>query len=162
MKLKTGLMAAAAVVAMTASAHAQDSSSMSNADAIAQIKALQARVEALEQQLQGAKTKRGKHKTVVVVAAPPPQAEPVPSATAANAEMAAKLQSVQDELQAYEERSQNDHTRLSTLEQNFNDTSWSFDNARPTVKSGDGRVTMSFRVRLQVDSANFMQDSPTQ
>jgi phosphate-selective porin OprO/OprP len=162
MKLKTGLMAAAAVVAMTASAHAQDSSSMSNADAMAQIKALQARVEALEQQLQGAKTKRGKHKTVVVVAAPPPQAEPVPSATAANAEMAAKLQSVQDELQAYEERSQNDHTRLSTLEQNFNDTSWSFDNARPTVKSGDGRFTMSFRVRLQVDSANFMQDSPTQ
>ena len=50
MKLKTGLMAAAAVVAMTASANAQDSSSMSNADAIAQIKALQARVEALEQQ----------------------------------------------------------------------------------------------------------------
>jgi uncharacterized protein YyaL (SSP411 family) len=87
---------------MTAYAHAQDSSSMSNADAIAQIKALQARVEALEQQLQGAKTKRGKHKTVVVVAAPPPQAEPVPSATAANAEMAAKLQAVQDELQAYE------------------------------------------------------------
>ena len=70
MKLKTGLMAATAVVAMTAYAHAQDSSSMSNADAIAQIKALQARVEALEQQLQGAKTKRGKHKTVVVVAAP--------------------------------------------------------------------------------------------
>ena len=162
MKLKTGLMAAAAVVAMTASAYAQDSSSMSNADAIAQIKALQARVEALEQQLQGAKTKRGKHKTVVVVASPPPQAEPVPSATAANAEMAAKLQSVQDELQAYEEKSQNDHTRLSTLEQNFNETSWSFDNARPTVKSGDGRFTMSFRVRLQVDSANFMQDSPTQ
>ena len=33
MKLKTGLMAATAVVAMTAYAHAQDSSSMSNADA---------------------------------------------------------------------------------------------------------------------------------
>jgi phosphate-selective porin OprO/OprP len=30
------------------------------------------------------------------------------------------------------------------------------------VKSGDGRFTMSFRVRLQIDSANFMQDSPTQ
>jgi phosphate-selective porin OprO and OprP len=154
-------MTAAAVVALTASANAQDSSSMSNADAIAQIKALQARVEALEQQLQGAKTKHGKHKTVIVVAAPP-QAEPVPSATPANAEMAAKLQSVEDELQAYEQRSQNDHTRLSTLEHNFNEASWTFDNARPTVKSGDGRFTMSFRVRLQVDDANFMQDSPTE
>jgi phosphate-selective porin OprO/OprP len=152
-------MTAAAVAALATASHAQDSSAMSNADAMAQIKALQARVEALEQQLQGATTKRGRHKTTVIVAAPAPA--PVPSATATNAEMAAKLQSVEDELQAYEERSQADHTRLSTLEQNFNDTSWSFDNARPTVKSGDGRFTMSFRVRLQVDDANFMQDSPT-
>ena len=53
MRLKQGLMTAAAVLAMTASASAQDSSSMSNADALAQIRALQARVEALEQQLQG-------------------------------------------------------------------------------------------------------------
>jgi phosphate-selective porin OprO/OprP len=150
-------MTAAAVVALTGSAGAQDT--MSNADAMAQIKALQARVEALEQQLQGAKTKHGKHKTVVVVA-PPPQAESVPSATSTNAEMAAKLQSVEDELQAYEERSQADHTRLSTLEQNFNDTTWTFDNARPTVRSGDGRFSMAIRVRLQVDEANFMQDSP--
>src|SRR5215470_8306632 len=75
--------------------------------------------------------------------------------------MAAKLQSVQDELAAYEARSQSDHTRLSTLEQNYNDTVWSFDNARPTVRSGDGRFSMSIRVRLQVDQANFMQDSPT-
>src|SRR5215470_11596006 len=103
MRYKLGLTTAAAVVALTASANAQDAPAMSNADAMAQIKALQARVEALEQQLQGARTKRGKHKTVVIVA-PPPQA--VPSATETNAEMAAKLQSVQDELAAYEARSQ--------------------------------------------------------
>ena len=76
-----------------------------------------------------------------------------------NAELAARIQALEDELQAYEGKAQADHTRLSTLEQNFNDTSWSFDNARPTVKSGDGRFTMAFRVRFQLDDANFMQDS---
>ena len=85
-----------------------------------------------------------------------------PSATdngPSNAELAARIQALEDELQAYEGKAQADHTRLSTLEQNFNDTTWSFDNARPTIKSGDGRFTMAFRVRFQFDSANFMQDS---
>ena len=76
-----------------------------------------------------------------------------------NAELAARIQALEDELQAYEGKAQTDHTRLSTLEQNFNDVQWSFDNARPTVKTGDGRFTMSFRVRFQEDDANFMQDS---
>lgn len=76
-----------------------------------------------------------------------------------NAELAARIQALEDELQAYEGKAQSDHTRLSTLEQNFNDTSWTFDNARPTVKSGDGRFTMAFRVRFQADAAMFMQDS---
>ncbi|HWA89616.1 MAG TPA: porin [Rhizomicrobium sp.] len=79
-----------------------------------------------------------------------------------NAELAARIQALEDELQAYEGKRQADHTRLSTLEQNFGDTQWSFDNARPTVKSGDGRFTMAFRVRFQVDDANFMQDSSKQ
>lgn len=76
-----------------------------------------------------------------------------------NAELAARIQALEDELQAYEGKAQADHTRLSTLEQSYNDVQWSFDNARPTIKTGDGRFTMSFRVRLQVDDANFMQDS---
>jgi phosphate-selective porin OprO/OprP len=76
-----------------------------------------------------------------------------------NAELAARIQALEDELQSYEGKSQADHSRLSSLEQNFNDTSWSFDNARPTVKSGDGRFTMAIRVRFQFDDANFMQDS---
>jgi len=76
-----------------------------------------------------------------------------------NAELAARIQALEDELQAYEGKAQTDHTRLSTLEQNFNDVQWSFDNSRPTIKTGDGRFTMSLRVRLQEDDANFMQDS---
>jgi phosphate-selective porin OprO/OprP len=78
-----------------------------------------------------------------------------------NAELAARIQALEDELQNYEGKSQADHSRLSTLEQNFNDTTWTFDNARPTVKSGDGRFTMAFRARFQFDDANFMQDDPT-
>jgi len=81
--------------------------------------------------------------------------------TPSNAELAARIQALEDELQSYESKSQSDHSRLSTLEQNSNDTSWSFDNARPTVKSGDGRFTMAIRVRFQFDDANFMQDDPT-
>ncbi len=64
-------------------------------------------------------------------------------------------------LGSQQDKATSDHTRLSTLEQNFNDTSWSFDNARPTVKSGDGRFTMAIRVRFQFDNANFFQDDPT-
>jgi len=76
-----------------------------------------------------------------------------------NAELASRIDALEAELAAAIEHATNDHTRLSTLEQNFNDTSWSFDNARPTVKSGDGRFTMAIRVRFQADFADFMQDS---
>ncbi|HWD26682.1 MAG TPA: porin [Rhizomicrobium sp.] len=77
-----------------------------------------------------------------------------------NAELAARIDSLQAELAAAEDHRNADHGRLSALEQNFNDTSWTFDNARPTVKSGDGRFTMAFRVRFQSDFAGFMQDTP--
>lgn len=50
-------------------------------------------------------------------------------------------------------------TRLSTLEQQFLDTQWTFDNARPTVQSADLRFLMAIRVRVQTDVASFMQDS---
>lgn len=49
-------------------------------------------------------------------------------------------------------------TRLSTLEQTAADTSWSFDNSRPTIKSGDGRFQMSVRGRFHVDAASYQQD----
>lgn len=78
-----------------------------------------------------------------------------------NAELAARVQALEDQLQTQENKAQSDHSRLSALEQNFNDTTVSFANARPTISSGDGRFTMAFRVRFQDDLANFMQDSPT-
>jgi len=49
-------------------------------------------------------------------------------------------------------------TRVSTLEQNAADTSWSFDNGRPTIKSGDGRFQMALRGRFHVDAATYWQD----
>ena len=36
-------------------------------------------------------------------------------------------------------------------------SSWSFDNGRPTVKSGDGRFSLSIRTRVQIDFADYMQ-----
>ncbi len=89
-------------------------------------------------------------------AAPPPASPAAPS----NAELAARIDALEAELAAAEEHRNADHGRLSTLEQNFNDTQWTFDNGRPTVKSGDGRFTMAFRVRFQADFAGFMQDKP--
>lgn len=49
-------------------------------------------------------------------------------------------------------------TRLSTLEQTAADTSWTFDNSRPTIRSGDGRFQMSVRGRFHVDAATYWQD----
>jgi phosphate-selective porin OprO/OprP len=80
-------------------------------------------------------------------------------AAPSNAELAARIDALESELQAAEDHRNADHGRLSTLEQNFNDTSWTFDNARPTVKSGDGRFTMAFRVRFQSDFASFSQNA---
>src|ERR1700742_3896397 len=77
-----------------------------------------------------------------------------------NAELFARIDALEAELAAAEDHRNADHGRLSTLEQNFNDTSWSFDNARPTVKSGAGRFTMAFRVAFQSDFAGFMEDTP--
>src|ERR1700748_3744720 len=83
-----------------------------------------------------------------------------PANQPSNAELAARIAALEAELQAEEDHRHADHTRLSTLEQNYNDTSWSFDNLRPSVKSGDGRFTMAFRARFQSDDANFLQDTP--
>jgi len=75
-------------------------------------------------------------------------------------ELAARIQALEDALQADEAKAQGEHTRLSTLEQNFNYTTWTFDNGRPVVNSGDGRFSLAFRVRFQSDFGAFLQDSP--
>jgi phosphate-selective porin OprO/OprP len=62
-------------------------------------------------------------------------------------------------VQALEDKMASDHARLSTLEQNFNYATWSYDNGRPVISSGDGRFTMGIRLRFQSDFAGFAQDS---
>jgi phosphate-selective porin OprO and OprP len=83
---------------------------------------------------------------------PASSAEPGPSLE----ERVEKLEQMEE---ANQERAEAQRTRLTTLEQNFADTQWSFDNSRPTVKSGDGRFTLSLRVRFQADEVNFFQES---
>ena len=62
-------------------------------------------------------------------------------------------------MQAQADRATADRTRLSTLEQNYNYASWTYDNGRPTLQTGDGRFTMAIRLRFQTDFAGFSQDS---
>jgi phosphate-selective porin OprO and OprP len=102
-----------------------------------------------------AKTKHHAKAPAATSYAPPPAAPTGPS----NAELADRVSALEAELANEHDHRDADHTRLTTLEQSYNDTSWTFDNARPTVKSGDGRFTMAFRVRFQADFADFMQDS---
>ena len=71
----------------------------------------------------------------------------------------AMAQSVEDRLTALEDRATADRTRLSTLEQQYNYASWTFDNGRPMLSTGDGRFTMAVRIRFQTDFAGFSQDS---
>jgi phosphate-selective porin OprO and OprP len=88
---------------------------------------------------------------------------PVPAAAQvgpSNAELEARVKALEDQIQENQDKAQADHGRLSALEQNFNYTTWTFDNARPTVSSGDGRFTMALRARFQLDLANFMQEDP--
>ena len=76
-----------------------------------------------------------------------------------NAELAARVQALEDAMASRDERAMADRTRLSTLEQGYNSAVWAFDNGRPTFASGDGRFTMAIRARMQADYAGFMQDS---
>jgi phosphate-selective porin OprO and OprP len=96
--------------------------------------------------------------------APPPpdattdsttSAEPAAPHPASNAELEARIKALEDEVEANKAKAESTGTRLSTLEQSFGDVQWSFDNARPTVKSGDGRFSMAIRVRFQGDFAGF-------
>jgi phosphate-selective porin OprO/OprP len=81
------------------------------------------------------------------------------NSTMSNAELAARLQAVEDQLAAQQDRATSDRTRLSTLEQGYNSAVWAFDNGRATFASGDGRFTLAIRARMQADFAGFSQDS---
>jgi len=75
-----------------------------------------------------------------------------------NAELAARLQILEDAQANAADRATADRTRLSTLEQGYNSAVWAFDNGRATFASGDGRFTLAIRARFQTDYAGFMQD----
>lgn len=75
------------------------------------------------------------------------------------ADLEARVRALEESLAARDDRYQADHTRLSTLEQQYNYASWTFDNGRPVIATGDGRFTMGVRVRFQSDFAAFSQDS---
>src|SRR5690349_423564 len=49
--------------------------------------------------------------------------------------------------------------RLSTVEQTQNDIQFTFDNGRPTIKSGDGRFQLALRARFHEDFASYFQDT---
>jgi phosphate-selective porin OprO/OprP len=84
------------------------------------------------------------------------------SSSMSNAELAARLQALEDALAARDERATADRTRLSTLEQGYNSAVWTFDNGRPSLATGDGRFTFNVRMRFQTDYASFMQDDTHQ
>ncbi len=77
--------------------------------------------------------------------------------TAANMDLSARVQALEEALAARDERASSDRTRLSTLEQQYSYASWTYDNGRPVLSTGDGRFTMGIRMRFQSDFANFMQ-----
>src|SRR5581483_1947771 len=70
-----------------------------------------------------------------------------------------RVKALEDAVNAQNDRASSDRTRLSTLEQAYNSAVWTFDNGRPTLATGDGRFTMSVRLRMQTDFAGFQQDS---
>lgn len=84
---------------------------------------------------------------------------PSQGSSASTADLEARVRALEESLAARDERSQTDRTRLSTLEQQYNYASWTFDNGRPVIATGDGRFTMGVRVRFQSDFAAFSQDS---
>jgi len=83
----------------------------------------------------------------------------VPAMAGDNRSLDDRIKAIEDALAKKDEDDQTVRTRLSTLEQQVADTTWSFDNSRPTVQSADGRFTMALRARIQFDTALFNQDS---
>lgn len=49
-------------------------------------------------------------------------------------------------------------TRVANLEERTTAVQWSFENLRPTIKTGDNRFSMSLRGRFQADWASYWQD----
>jgi len=78
------------------------------------------------------------------------------NSTMSNAELAARIQALEDAQANAADRANSDRTRLSTLEQGYNSAVWAFDNGRATFASGDGRFSLAIRARFQADSVSII------
>jgi phosphate-selective porin OprO/OprP len=134
-------MASAALLALTATANASEAANTATTPVAESDPATVANSAALMQLAQNAPVQMAQNN----------------SGNASDLE--ARVKALEDAVQANQDRAQSDRTRLSTLEQNYNYASWTFDNGRPTLATGDGRFTMSVRLRFQSDFAGFNQDS---
>lgn len=79
-------------------------------------------------------------------------------ADSGNLSLADRVRILEQELAKSKDYQQDMRTRLSTLEQSSKDVSWSFDNGRPKIKSGDGRFELAFRGRFHFDFASYQQE----
>src|SRR3569832_147851 len=135
---KFGLMAGTAAIALLTAAGAQ-AAAANNDTAASKDNGATTVVEARVQMAQNTMSSQG--------------------SSASTADLEARVRALEESLAARDERATTDRTRLSTLEQQYNYASWTFDNGRPVIATGDGRFTMGVRVRFQSDFAAFSQDS---
>src|SRR5262249_32201101 len=68
-----------------------------------------------------------------------------------NAQLEQEIQALSARLDASNAANSGVRTRLSTLEQSFNDVTWTYNNGRPQIQTGDGRFQLALRARFQID-----------
>ena len=102
-----------------------------------QVDAQQAKIEAQEKEIERLKSDHGSAAPVVSSDTPPPPTSEVASKTEVN-ELRTQLEA---------------ETKQSKAQ-----PVWTFNNLRPSVQSADGRHSLSFRGRFQLDAAKHFQD----
>lgn len=79
------------------------------------------------------------------------------------AELKARIEKLEQEAAAAKQEAEDERiangARLAKVEQTQDAVQWSFNDGRPTVRSGDGRFEMSLRGRFMFDVASFEQDA---
>ncbi|MEQ1754214.1 MAG: porin [Micropepsaceae bacterium] len=77
-------------------------------------------------------------------------------------DLKARLEKLEQESAAEKAAADDDRiangARLKKVEDTQDAVQWTFNDGRPTVRTGDGRFEMSLRGRVQLDFASFMQD----
>lgn len=78
------------------------------------------------------------------------------------AELKARIEKLEQEAAAAKQEAEDERiangARLSKVEQTQDAVQWSFNDGRPSVRSGDGRFELAFRGRFMYDMASFEQD----